>query len=394
MKHVRVISIALLCALVGLVAGLWLGGHPESLPDPIVDAFVAEDAAVRAEVLDVIDERFYREVDPDTVDEGSIQGIVKSLDDRFSHYFRPKDAAEFQEHITGQFEGVGMSVEEAGRGLLVVQVFEGSPAEEAGIVKGDVVTRVDGESIAGDSADLATAKIRGPSGTPVELTVLDGGSERTRSVTVERAQVDLPLVESEIRTVDGTKLGVIRLLSFSQGVHGRLGLEVQQLVDQGAEGLVLDLRGNGGGLLNEAVLVSSVFVEDGEIVTTRGRSEPERVFGAEGDAVAPDVPLVVLVDRGSASASEIVTGALRDLDRATVVGQQTFGKGTFQEIQPLSNGGVLDLTVGSYYLPDGQSITGDGIAPEVEARDDPETERDEALPDALDALVEEVKPAP
>jgi carboxyl-terminal processing protease len=391
MKPVRVITIAFLCVLVGLVAGLWLGGHPESLPDPIVDAFVSRDAAVRDEVLDVIDERFYRDVDTDEVDRGSIQGIVKALDDRFSHYFNPKDAANFQEHITGKFEGVGMSVEEAARGLLVVQVFEGSPAEEAGIVEGDVVTRVDGESIAGQSADLATTKIRGKSGTSVELTYLDSESERTRNVTVERAEVDLPVVESEIRTVDGTKLGVLRLLSFSQGVHGRLGLEAQNLLDMDVEGLVLDLRGNGGGLLQEAVLVASTFVEDGEIVTTRGRTEPERVFTAEGDAVAPDIPMVVLVDRGSASASEIVTGALRDLDRATIIGQQTFGKGTFQEIQPLSNGGVLDLTVGSYYLPDGESITGEGIPPEVRALDDPETDRDEALPETLEALVEEIK---
>jgi carboxyl-terminal processing protease len=152
---------------------------------------------------------------------------------------------------------------------------------------------------------------------------------------------------------------------------------------------VLDLRGNGGGLLSEAVLVSSIFVEDGEIVSVRGRSRPERSENAKGDAIDEDVPMIVLVDGGSASASEIVTGALRDTGRATVVGTNTFGKGLVQEVEPLSNGGYLDLTVANYYLPSGKTIGKGGLEPEVKAKDDPDTDRDEALPIALDALLEE-----
>ena len=153
---------------------------------------------------------------------------------------------------------------------------------------------------------------------------------------------------------------------------------------------MLDLRGNGGGLLQEAVLVSSLFIQDGLIVSTKGRNKPEHKFEAEGDAINDEVPLVVLVDGGSASASEIVTGALRDRHRATVVGTRTFGKGVFQELDELSNGGVLDLTVGSYYLPSGENISNKGIKPTVRAVDRPRTERDEALPVALDALARKV----
>ena len=152
---------------------------------------------------------------------------------------------------------------------------------------------------------------------------------------------------------------------------------------------MLDLRGNGGGLLTEAQLVSSIFIEDGKIVSTRGRSRPERVLEAEGDAIDEDIPVVVLVDGGSASASEIVTGALRDRGRATVVGTRTFGKGLVQEVKPLSNGGVLDITVANYYLPGGKTISTAGIKPQVRAADNPDTDRDEALPTALDTLLEQ-----
>ena len=391
MKVIRVIAVVLTGALVGLVAGLWLGGHPDSLPEPLVDAFVEEDRALRAEVLEVIDQNFYREVDPAELEEASIRGIVRSLDDRFTHYFTPSETTDFQESISGQFEGVGMSVEEVGRGLLVIQVYEGTPAEGAGIEEGNIVTAVDDESIAGEPADVATAKIKGEPGTSVSLTVLDPETENERIVDVERAQIELPIVETELLKEDGAKVGVARLLGFTHGAHGILKEDVDRLLERGAEGLLLDLRGNGGGLLQEAVLVASVFLEGGEVVTTRGRTKPERVFPAEGEAIDEDVPMVVLVDGGTASASEIVAGALRDHERATLVGERTFGKGSFQEIQPLSNGGVLDLTVGSYFLPDGEGISSKGLSPEVKAVDDPDTERDEAVPDAVDALVEEIQ---
>jgi carboxyl-terminal processing protease len=160
-------------------------------------------------------------------------------------------------------------------------------------------------------------------------------------------------------------------------------------LNKGAEGIVLDLRGNGGGLLTEAVLVSSIFIEDGKIVSVRGRARPERVEDAEGDSINEKIPVAVLVDGGSASASEIVTGALRDRGRATVVGTHTFGKGLVQEVERLSNGGVLDLTVANYYLPGGKTIGRDGIKPQVRARDDRNTPRDEALPVALDTVLDE-----
>jgi carboxyl-terminal processing protease len=389
MQSTRSAIVAFLCAVLALLVGIWLGGHPESLPGPIRDSFVEEDRALQAEVVETIEENFYRPVDEDELDDASLKGIVDSLGDQFSHYLTPDEAEQFQQSVSGEFEGVGMNVEEDRRGLKVLRVFEGSPAQKAGIREGDLIIAVNGRSIAGVNSEVATGRIKGPSGTKVRLEVLTPGDDASRTETVERARIEVPVATRRIVERNGHKLGVVELLSFSSGAHGFLRRQVEKVLDKGAAGIVLDLRGNGGGLLSEAVLVSSVFVEDGEIVSVRGRARPERVEDAEGDAIDQHVPVAVLVDGGSASASEIVTGALRDRNRATVVGTRTFGKGLVQEVEQLSNGGVLDLTVANYYLPDGETIGRDGIKPQVRARDDPNTQRDEALPVALDVLLRE-----
>jgi carboxyl-terminal processing protease len=375
-----------------LCLGLFLGGNPKYLPTELRDIFVEDDRALRSEILDEIDDSFYREVDEDKLNEASYKGIVRQLGDRFSHYFTPDEADIFNEAVNGSFEGVGMTVQENRRGLLVASVFDGSPAKRAGIRKDDVITHVNGDSIAGEPTDVATAKIKGRPGTSVRLTLNVGGNrDRKRTIEVDRAQITIPVVQARMRNANGSQIAHVRLLGFSPGAHGELREKLEPLLKRGADGVLLDLRGNGGGLLREAVLVSSLFIEDGTIVTTKGRRRPEREFEAEGDAIDEDVPMVVLVDRGSASASEIVTGALRDSERATLVGQRTFGKGVFQEVATLSNGGALDLTVGSYFLPDGENISDKGIRPEVKARDLPRTDRDEALPVALRALTSKIE---
>ncbi|HZG49726.1 MAG TPA: S41 family peptidase [Thermoleophilaceae bacterium] len=387
----RTALVALACAILALVAGLWLGGHPERLPGPVADAFVEEDRALRAEVIHSIERNFYKRVDDEDLDDASLKGIVQALEDPFSHYLTPKEARAFNESVRGEFEGVGMNVEEDRRGLKVLRVFDGSPADRAGVKRGDFIVAVDGRSIAGVNSEVATARIKGPAGTAVELEVFTPGAEQTRTVRAERERIEIPVTTARLVEREGTKLGLAELLGFSSGAHGLLRRELDRLLERGAEGIVLDLRGNGGGLLSEAVLVASNFIEDGRIVSVRGRARPERVQEAEGDAIDADIPVVVLVDGGSASASEIVAGALRDRGRATVVGTRTFGKGLVQEVESLSNGGVLDLTVANYYLPSGKTIGRNGIPPQVRAEDDPDTERDEALPVALETLLDETR---
>ena len=205
-------------------------------------------------------------------------------------------------------------------------------------------------------------------------------------MTVERATVRIPAVDGRLRRVGGRKVAYVRFATFSEGAHGELREEIERLYRRGAEGLVLDMRGNGGGLLNEAVLSASIFVEDGNVVSTRSRSQGDRDYEAVGDAIQ-ERPTVVLVDRDTASAAEILTAALQEYDLGTVVGTRTYGKGTFQEVIRLGAGGALDLTVGQYLTADGTSILGEGVKPQVRVTDDPGTRQDdEALDRALQVL--------
>jgi carboxyl-terminal processing protease len=382
----RNIIAAAVVGLLLLVGGIWLGGHPETLPGFARNGLVSDDRALRSELVDDIKDNFYKPVSDRQIDESSLKGIVQGLNDRFSNYLTPKETSQFRESVQGRFDGVGMSVDKDRRGLRVLNVFDGSPAKKAGIKKGDFVTEVNGKPIAGLSSSVATARIKGPAGTKVRLQIVDVDKGTTKDFPLERKRIEVPVAEGRTVERGGRTYGVVKLQGFSQGAHGLLRKQVDKVRKSGAEGIVLDLRGNGGGLLDEGVLVASIFIDKGLITYTKGRTSPRRNFDAKGGAIPKSVPVVVLVDRGSASASEIVTGALRDTRRATVVGTRTFGKGVFQQVLPLSNGGVLDITVGEYFLPGGKNINGKGIKPAVKASDDPDTKRDEALPKALEAL--------
>jgi carboxyl-terminal processing protease len=381
-----------LCVIAAFFAGAIATGH-RILPDKVLSAVgVNEKDQTRADLIDTIKGNYYKPVTNQQLEDASLKGIVDSLHDQFSHYFTPAETKEFNQSVTDpSFEGVGISVAQDKRGLRVVQVFDGSPAAKAGIVKEDLITEVAGQSIAGKASDVATAKIKGKAGTKVNLTILDPATKKTRRLDVARAKINIPAADGSMKTVGGKKIAYVQLFTFSAGAHGELRAKLDTLIKQGAQGVVLDLRGNGGGLLREGVLVSSTFVEDGLVVSTKGRKRPEVKYNAEGNAIDGKLPVVVLVDGGTASASEIVTGALRDHKRATVVGVKTFGKGVFQEVEPLPNNGALDLTVGSFYLPDGENLQHHGIVPPVKAKDNPRTQKDEALPIALKTLAAKIK---
>jgi len=387
-RRLSTLPLVLFLGLLALVVGIYLGGHPSTLPGPVRDVLVEDgDGQIYDEALDTLERDYYRPVDRKQLLNQSLDHAIRSLDDRFSNYFAPRDYTDFQQATEGRFEGVGMSVDPVDDGLRIITVYDGSPAKDGGLKAGDVITAVNGRSIAGQDSSEATTRIKGPAGTSVRLTVRSGG--KTREVTLKRAEVAIPVVRSEMRTEAGHKIAYVHLAGFTAGAHDAVSEAVRKLLKEGADSVVLDLRDNGGGLLNEAVQVSSIFIPDGRIVSTKGRARPERVYDATGGAIDPDIPVVVLVNNRSASASEIVTGALQDRKRATVVGTRTFGKGVFQEIEPLSNGGALDITVGEYFLPSGRNLGGGGVArgagvtPDVKAEDNPKTPRDEALLAAL-----------
>ncbi len=379
-----------------LLVGVWLGGHPSWLPSSIRGAFVNDSGNdLVDQALATIQRDYYRRVSQGQLDDTSLAAAVAGLHDPFSQYISPTDYASFG-HASPHISGIGIDVKPDPRGLRVVDVFPGTPAAKAGLLPGDLIVDVGAASLAGHTADYDSALIRGRAGTHVRLTVL--GGQHTTVLTITRRSFTLPVADDRLVSYQGIKLGYVQLTTFNQeGAGDQVRADVNQVLRQGARGIILDLRDNGGGLITEAVSVASIFLPDGTIVSTHGRNSPQQVFTATGGAISTKIPVVVLVDHGTASASEIVTAALQDRHRTVVVGTHTFGKGVFQEVEELPNGGALDITAGYFYTPSGRNLGGGGVkegagvTPDVYALDNPRTPKDEALIVAERTLAAEVK---
>jgi carboxyl-terminal processing protease len=390
--------VAFATALVAvLVAGLWLGGHPQKLPSFVRDVFVGGEAGLLVEASETIEDNYFREVGGRQLTNASLQGMARGLrqefGDRFSDYFSPETLAHFNEAIAGRFTGIGLEVAEVKKGLRAEHVFKGSPAERGGIEVGEVIVSVEGASIAGLSSEAATEKIKGPEDTKVRLGVLDPRTGRVRNLRLTREQIALPVATGTVKTVGGRKLGYVRFATFSEGSAAQLRKMVRKVRREGAKGILLDLRENGGGLLDEAVAAAGIFLPENElVVTTDSRTQGHAEYRTTGESL-PQQPLVVLIDRNTASAAEILTAALADDADAPVVGTRSYGKGVFQQEFGLSNGGALKLTIGEYFTPDGVNLASShGIHPDVKAADDPATKQDEGLEKGLDVLAEENLP--
>jgi carboxyl-terminal processing protease len=390
------IAAYVVAALVVLLLGIWLGGHPSWLPSSLRGTFVGDsDGRLVHETLDLLSRDYYRPINRSQLVNKGLYAAVASLNDPYSHYFNPADYHAFLNQSSPHLSGVGIDVLPDPRGLRIADVFPGSPAARAGLVRGDLIVQVGSTSLANRSADFASRLIKGRAGTRVTLTLIAASRERVVSIT--RADLVVPVASGNLVSFRGVKIGDVQLTSFTDGSGGELRTQVDRMLHAGAHALILDLRSNGGGLLDEAVNVASIFIPDGTIVSTAGRSQPRQVYIAKGGAISTKLPLVVLVDRGTASAAEIVTGALKDRGRAKVVGTRTYGKGVFQEIQTLSNGGALDITVGEYFTPSGRNLGGGGvregrgIPPNIYAPSNPRGRGDNALTVAERTVAAEVR---
>src|SRR3954465_13171563 len=290
-----------------LVLGIYLGGHPETLPGFVRDALVGDsDAQTIDRALDQVGGEYYRDIPRDQLVDAALGGMVKSLHDRFSSYFNAKTYRQFQQSTDSEFSGVGIGAMQDPRGLRVAQVFDHSPAQRAGIRRGDVIVAVDGKPLKGRPERVSRALIKGRPGTSGRLTILGGRRRRTR--TVQRATVSVPVVASRLAKLpEGRgRYAQVALAQFSTGAHGERPQAIDRRLKQHAKGIVLDLRGNGGGLVEEARLVASIFLPEGAVASPRARSHPNRPLGAAGGAISTKIPVVVLVDKLTASASEIV----------------------------------------------------------------------------------------
>jgi carboxyl-terminal processing protease len=375
----RVRILAAVCLLV-LVAGVTLGsyrlgqqstGGSAVAPDELPSEFNAV-----AELYQRVSNEAVEVPSDDKLAEAAAEGMLGALEDPYSAYYTPDEFAELNNLLEGQFSGVGLVLEDTPQGFEAVSVIEGTPAAKAGIESGERIISVNGSDVTDQPIDSVVNRVKGEKGTEVTLG-LTGGEAGEREVTLTRARIEVPTLES--RVLD-SGAGYVRLLQFTETAGEDVRGAVKELRAEGAERVVLDLRGNPGGLLREAVDVAGVFIEDGTVVSVKDRENSKEQLSATGEAFE-GMPLAVLIDDGSASASEIVAGAVKDLDRGVVVGQKTFGKGTVQTVRVLADGSGAKFTTAEYFTPSGDSLEDKGVTPDRKV-----TGSDAQLDAAVEAL--------
>ena len=323
-----------------------------------------------AEVLEKIQNEYVEEVDQAEIIDFAINGALQSLDP-FSAYMNPKVFEESQSETSGEFGGLGIEVSMESGVIKVIAPIDDTPAAKAGIKAGDYIVKINGEQVQGKTLMEAVNLMRGPEGTSIEITVRRKGLRKAKIFKITREIIEIKSVISKI--VDN-KVGYLRLRAFNANSSSQLKKEIAKIEkNKKLVGYILDLRNNPGGLLSQAVKISDFFLNDGEIVSTKGRKKREnrKFFTKKGDKI-DGKPLIVLINNGSASASEIVAGALQDQKRAILLGETTFGKGSVQSIIPLKNRGAIRLTISKYYLPSGKSISEVGVVPDIRVEEEDE----------------------
>jgi carboxyl-terminal processing protease len=350
---------------VGIVAGIAVAGASEGA---LRAASANTGIALFADVFNKVRDNYAEKPNDDRLIKGAIDGMLASLDPH-STYFDPKALEDFQNSMKGEeFGGLGLEVMMEDSLVKVVSPIDDTPAARAGLMSGDLVTRIDDTPVKGLTLKEAVDKMRGPAKSSVRLLIERGPNKDLKEYTIVREVIHVLSVRSHVESGD---IGYIRITQFNQEAYDGVRKAFDHFrVDLGSaklKGYILDLRNNPGGLLNQAVEITNAFVDSGEIVSTRGRNpdQEQRYSARPGVNLSQDKPLVVLINGGSASASEIVSGALQDLRRATLIGTRSFGKGSVQTILPLGDNGALKLTTARYYTPSGRSIQAKGIEPDI-----------------------------
>jgi carboxyl-terminal processing protease len=334
---------------------------------------------------------------PEQKMQGAIDGLVAAYGDPYTTYFPPSDAAAFDADISGNFSGVGMEVGMRNNVITIISPLSGTPAEKAGLLAGDVLVKINGTSTEKMSIDEAVRLIRGPEGTVVTLTIYRTGEPEPRDIAVTRATIEIPTVKTEQK---GDTF-IITLYSFNALAETKMQEAVKAYVKSGAKKMVLDMRGNPGGYLQSAVSIASYFLPSGKVVLRESFADgrPEEVYRSQGKNLKQFAPeeMVVLIDGGSASAAEILAGALAQHDYATLIGTDSFGKGSVQELVPLPSGSALKVTIARWLTPDGTSISLKGLVPEITVPRTPEQRlagEDPQMKAALEFLSGTYVPAP
>lgn len=363
----------------------------QATPTPSITASDDEQEAFKVfwEAWQLLKDGYYGELpDAQKMPRAAIRGVLSTLDDKNTGLVEPAIAKILNEDSSGSFEGIGATVRvNKDNNLEIVRPFPGQSADKAGVKAGDIVISVDGRSIEGFSVYEAVAVIRGQAGTKVKLTIVRAGEPKPLDVVVTRAKITIPVVQSKM--LEGN-IAYVSLFDFSLPATDQLDSELQTLLAKKPKGLILDLRDNPGGYLQQAIQVADVFLDAGVVATEKDKNGDGETFRSGPNGVAQDVPLVVLVNGGSASASEIVAGALQDRGRAKLIGETTFGKGSVQYVHVLSDGSELRVTVAHWFTPNGRQIHGLGLTPDIVVpltSDDAQAGRDPQLDRAVQFLL-------
>lgn len=317
---------------------------------------------------------------------GAVRGMVAGLDDPYSVFFDPAEAKRFTEDVEGKFYGIGIEIGIRNKSLTVIAPVDDTPAQKAGLRNGDVIVKIDDKETAEMTLPDAVSAIRGERGTTVKLTILPKDSSELKELLITRDLIHITSVKHEIKN---SSIGYVRITQFSDDTTTLAEQALRDLKDKKVSGIVLDLRNNPGGYLQGAQEVASMFVSEGVVVSESGKNEKKRDLYTVGTAIMPSSPLIVLVNEGSASASEIVAGAIQDRARGRIVGEKTFGKGSVQNIKELPGGSSLKITIAEWFTPNGRQINKHGIEPDVVVAFSPEDEkenRDPQLDKALELL--------
>ena len=318
-----------------------------------------------SEVLETIKKEYVDEVKQADIMESAINGVLQSLDP-YSAYMSPKSFKGMQTDTRGEFGGLGIEIGMESGVVKVISPIDDTPASEAGIKSGDYIVKINGEQVQGKSLTEAVDLMRGPVGSEINLTVRRRNIKKALNFKIKRAIIEVKSVEAKI-IGEEKKIGYLRLKSFNENSNNQLSKSINTFEKNNKlNGYILDLRNNPGGLLSQAISITDFFLDDGEIVSTKGRkiTESRKFFSKKGDGINGK-PLIIIINNGSASASEIVSGALKDHKRAIILGERTYGKGSVQSIIPLKNGGGIRLTISKYYLPSGKSISDVGVLPDI-----------------------------
>lgn len=364
-------NIKKVCITIIIICVLLTGGALYMAVDAIQTSYTSKIEGLPAEfnilieAWDMINAEYVDKynLDAEALGRGAVRGMIDALDDNYSAFVDPEIYDLELQNLRGEYQGIGAYVGEREDQMVIIAPMAGSPAEAAGLEAGDIIVEVDGEPTAGKSVTEVALIIQGPAGTPVVLTILKKDAEEPVEIEVLRDEIKLESVVAEKRD----NIGYIRLVGFLQTSDRDLRTALIDMKEQDVEGIILDMRNNPGGLLDVAINVASEFIDEGVVVDVVDSEGTHSTQNAKKGGVATELPMVILVNEGSASASEVVAGALKDHDRAIIIGTQTFGKGSVQIIRTLEDGSAIHLTMARWLTPNGEPLEGVGVTPDIES---------------------------